>query len=154
MLCVCAFVIFFSAVSGVIEHVVALCGASHRLSVLLLGFLEMTGGVSAASALPTHVAPIAAAAITGWSGLSVAFQLGGLCGDRDISLKPYFISKAFCALLNAATVALVLSLLGGIDSLGASTHASLFLPVGSALAPLWLSLFIGGCVAIRPRRRG
>ena len=152
MLYVSAFVIFFSAASGVLEHLIELFGAPDSLSVLLLGILEMTGGVNAAAALPSPVAPIAAAAITGWSGLSVAFQLGGLCGDRDISLKPYFISKALCALLNAALVALALTLLGGISSLPASESVSLLLPVSHALSPLWLSLFIGGCVAIRPRK--
>lgn len=152
MLSICAFVIFFSAVSGVLGHLASLCNMPQAMSTVLQGILEMTGGVNAASALPYSVAPIAAAAVTGWSGLSVAFQLGGLCGEHRLSLKPYFLSKAFCAVFNSAAVMLALTLLGGISSLGGSESVSLLLPTSSLLTPLWLSLFVGGCVSIRPKK--
>ena len=109
---ICAFVIFFSALTGVLSEFLSRFGASEVASAALLGFFEMTGGVSAASALSLPLSCLLAAAIVGWSGLSVHFQMIGLCGERRMALAPYFASKLATAALNVLLVAIGMSLLG------------------------------------------
>ena len=111
MVSICAFVIFFSALTGVLSEFLSRFGASEAASAALLGFFEMTGGVSAASALSLPLSCLLAAAIVGWSGLSVHFQMIGLCGERRMSLAPYFASKLATAALNVLLVAIGMSLL-------------------------------------------
>ena len=124
MLYICAFVTFFSAIIGIIRsYAQALSMRGTPLS-LLLGFFEMTSGVSAASSLPCLSAALCAAAIIGWSGLSVHFQLISLFGDVKISFRPYFLAKALRSALNVIFVALGMMLLEGKISLAPSSSPS------------------------------
>ena len=112
MVSICAFVIFFSALTGVLREILSRFGANEAVSAALLGFFEMTGGVSAVSTLSLPLSCLLAAAIVGWSGLSVHFQMIGLCGEKRMALAPYFASKLATAALNVALVAIGMSLLG------------------------------------------
>lgn len=154
MLTICAFVVFFSALLGILSRFMSNIAIPDSLRSLLMGFFEMTSGVSAAANLPLKSAPVAAAAITGWSGLSVAFQLTGICGDTEVSLKPYFIAKVFCAIMNSALVTLALHFFGYAIPLSPTDSVTSLLPLLSPpTAPIWLSLFIGGCVLLRVKKR-
>lgn len=104
MLNVCAFVVFFSTLVGTLEYSVSALGIPDILAALGYGFFEMTSGISKASTLPAGGA-LVAAFISGWSGLSVHFQIMSICGT-DISYRPYLLSKFFQGLLNVLTVAL------------------------------------------------
>ena len=75
---------------------------------LLCGFLEMTGGISRASALTGDMGLILTAALAGWSGLSVHLQIMTLCGGRGLSFKPYLIAKAFQGVLCGVVTAVIL----------------------------------------------
>ncbi len=110
MLTVCAYVIFFSTLSGTLSCLVRVCGGMEpRLFALLCGFLELSGGISEASGLPDgRQALILTAAIAGWSGLSVHCQIAGICAGRHISLRPYITAKAVQAILCGAVMALIL----------------------------------------------
>ena len=110
MLTVCAYVIFFSTLSGTLSCLVRVCGGMEpRLFALLCGFLELSGGISEASGLPDgRQALILPAAIAGWSGLSVHCQIAGICAGRHISLRPYITAKAVQAILCGAVMALIL----------------------------------------------
>ena len=110
MLTVCAYVIFFSTLSGTLSCLVRVCGGMEpRLFALLCGFLELSGGISEASGLPDgRQALILTAAIAGWSGLSVHCQIAGICAGRHISLRPYITAKAVQAILCSAVMALIL----------------------------------------------
>ena len=112
MVSICAFVIFFSALTGVLREILSRFGANETVSAALLGFFEMTGGVSAVSTLSVPLSCLLAAAIVGWSGLSVHFQMIGLCGEKRMALAPYFASKLATAALNVLLVAIGMSLLG------------------------------------------
>jgi len=102
MLFICAFVVLFSSFSGMLRLFIDGVHMGDGVKALIFGFLEMTGGVSSASELPLRYAVPAVAAITGWSGLSVHFQLIGICGERRISFCPYFLAKAAGSVLCAA----------------------------------------------------
>lgn len=109
MLTVCAYVIFFSTLTGTLACLSrAVGGMPPTLYALLSGALEMSGGVCEASALPAPVSLILSAGIAGWSGLSVHCQVMTLAAGRGLSFKPYLIAKAAQGLLAAGLMALLL----------------------------------------------
>ncbi len=112
MLYVCAFVVFFSSVTGILRIYADAVRLPQALKTVLIGFFEMTGGVSAASSLPTYCACLCSAAIVGWSGLSVHFQLVSLCSDHKIAYRPYFAAKLVRGALDLILVAAGLSIFG------------------------------------------
>ena len=102
MLTVCAYVIFFSALTGALECAVSELGVVGSWGyTLLCGLLEITGGISQASTLSGGACLILTAAFAGWSGISVHCQVMTRCGGRGLSFKPYLIAKAFQGLLCA-----------------------------------------------------
>ncbi len=108
MLLICAYVVFFSALTGTLGQVLCTLGATETLRGTLTALFEMSSGVSALSALKsTTAAVILSAAALGWSGLSVHCQMLALCNGHKLSLRVYFVSK----LLQAALCALMLALL-------------------------------------------
>jgi sporulation integral membrane protein YlbJ len=104
MVSICAFVIFFSALTGVLREILSSFGVSEAAEAALLGFFEMTGGVSAVSTLSLPLSCLLAAAIVGWSGLSIHCQLLTLGDGRGLSYRFYFRSKLAQALLCAIFV--------------------------------------------------
>lgn len=110
MLTICAYVIFFSALTGALGSMIADGGhLSETAYTLLCGFLELTGGISEASGHSSvEMALILSAALAGWSGLSVHCQVLSLCGGRGLSFKPYLIAKVAQALIAGVAMALLL----------------------------------------------
>lgn len=110
MLTICAYVIFFSALTGALGSMIADGGhMSETAYTLLCGFLELTGGISEASGHSSvEMALILSAALAGWSGLSVHCQVLSLCGGRGLSFKPYLIAKVAQALIAGVAMALLL----------------------------------------------
>lgn len=110
MLYICAFVVFFSAVTGILNVYADAAKLPYELKTVIVGFFEMTGGVASAASLPRYSACLCTAAMIGWSGLSVHFQLVSLCSDHKIAFRPYFAAKLARALLNLLFVAVGLRL--------------------------------------------
>lgn len=98
MLYICAFLTFFSTFVGVVEYALGNFAFSDRVNTALLGFFELTGGIRSASEIPAE-GQYLAAAVAGWSGLSVHFQVMSVCQGCNISFKPYFLSKLVSAVL-------------------------------------------------------
>ena len=146
---ICAFVIFFSALTGVLRELLSYFDIGEIAGAALLGFFEMTGGVSAASALALPLSCLFAAAIVGWSGLSVHFQMIGLCEENRIALAPYFFSKLAIAALNVILVAIGMRLLG--DRIAFATPSAP--PVFLEPTVLPLHLFSVVVLALGVRRR-
>ncbi len=107
MMTVCAYVIFFSAITGALGCIVPSVGTAGEMGyTLLCGLLEMTGGIGQASALENaSLGVVLTAAFAGWSGISVHCQIMTLCGGRGISFKPYLLAKAAQGLLCGAIIA-------------------------------------------------
>ncbi len=102
---VCAFVIFFTAFLGTLRSALASVTLPKQANALLFGIFELTGGMSqAAAVLPREQGMMLAAFIAGWSGFSVHFQIMSLCTNRNISFKPYFVSKFAQGIVAAALV--------------------------------------------------
>lgn len=149
MLLICAFVVFFSAVVGYLRFFAERAAMPEWAMALTFGFFEMTGGVSAAAELPLSAAIPLAAALTGWSGLSVAFQFIGLCKEHRVSLRPYFFSKIASAAINSILVWSFMRLFGDRIAFGdGGSVSSLLLFSGNPVALLSVALFTGGCVML------
>ena len=103
LLQVCAFVVFFMALSALFSDIT---GLYHPL---LLGFLELTGGAARLGSGKADF--IMAAAILGWGGLSVHGQTAAVLADTGLRLPPYLLCKALQALLSAALAAALVSFL-------------------------------------------
>ncbi|MBQ9087087.1 MAG: hypothetical protein IJY47_07895 [Clostridia bacterium] len=110
MLKICAFVVFFATFVGTLEYLLSGLSLSPTLLTLCLGAWEMTGGVVRAAALSTLSREICAA-LVGWSGFSVHFQMISLCDGLPLSFRPYFLSRLLQALLNFTFVLCVLHFL-------------------------------------------
>ena len=93
MLTVCAYVTFFSSLLGCLGVLLERWGISETFFAAIFGFFEISGGVGmAAEITDTRIAILLAAAILGWSGLSVHLQISSVCKGR-IDLRPYFLAK-------------------------------------------------------------
>lgn len=109
MLTVCAYVIFFSALTGTLGEAFSGGGSLGETGyTLLCGLLEMTGGIGRAAAQGGSLGLVLTAAFAGWSGISVHCQIMTLCGGRGLSFKPYLLAKAFQGLLCGGVVAVML----------------------------------------------
>ena len=101
---VCAFVIFFTAFLGTLSSALSASALPPPLCAIIFGFFELTGGIAEAATLPHRTGAVVAAFISGWSGLSVHFQIMSICADRDVSFKPYFAAKLMQGALAAAII--------------------------------------------------
>lgn len=112
MLLICAYVVFFSALTGTLNLILASISVPHIVHVLLTSFFELSSGVGAAALLPNvMLAATFTAATLGWSGLSVHCQLLALCDGRGLSFRIYFTAKLLQALFCAALFTLLLHLI-------------------------------------------
>ncbi len=115
ILLVCAYVIFFSALMGTLNIVLAAFDLPASISTFLFCLFEISGGVSQASALGnTTLAAALCAFAAGWSGLSVHCQVLSVCDGKGFSFRAYFLAKLlqglFAALLFGLLVLLFPSL--------------------------------------------
>ena len=102
MLRICAFVVFFSALVGILEQ--CFLALSPALSAFTFGIFELTGGVSRAALCAPKTARLLCAALAGWSGFSVHFQIMGLCDDTPFSFGSYIVAKLIHGILNLLLV--------------------------------------------------
>jgi sporulation integral membrane protein YlbJ len=108
MLYICAFVLFFSAITNCLNAFISAFPLPAFISPLWLGFFEMTQGVSSAARIaPEGLGMLSAAIVSGWSGLSVHFQIMSICKSHTLSFRPYFLAKAATALFNASLFTLL-----------------------------------------------
>jgi sporulation integral membrane protein YlbJ len=104
MLYVCAYILFFSAMSGALGELLTHLQLGQSSMALIFGILEMSGGIMQASALSNPIAARQIAALLcGWSGISVHMQILSLCAGYSIRIKPYLTCKIlqglFCAVM-------------------------------------------------------
>lgn len=139
MLTVCAYVVFFSALTGTLSQMIqSLGGMSQGAYAALCGFFELSGGVSESAAWVGKSADtlwplVLTAAISGWSGLSVHCQIMTLCGGRGLSFKPYLLAKALQGLLCGGGMWVILSLIDPADLPPLSEAVAYLIPSVSEL---------------------
>ena len=96
MVRLCGFVVFFLVILALITD---LTGLNHPV---LLGFVELTSGVTALDGSRGNLAW--AAALLGWGGLSVHGQTAAVLSDTDLGLGRYFLGKILQAIFSAGVV--------------------------------------------------
>ncbi len=111
-LLICAYVLFFSTLTGAIGLILGRFEANQTTHAILSSLLELSGGVSAASGLADRrLARILTGAAVGWSGISIHCQMLSLCDGHHLSTRPYFIAKLVQA-VGCPLIMTLLSLLG------------------------------------------
>lgn len=98
LISVSAFVVFFSMISEVLKYFFNVISFNKILGICILGALEMTGGAALASTLGELGAPLAAA-ILGFSGISVLCQFISIEKEHKLPIMPYLLSKMLLAAL-------------------------------------------------------
>lgn len=103
MILICACVIFFSSLTEAIRQPLCSLGLPDIIQKLLLGTVEITGGVLSLSDLTPYAFKCAVCAFfLGWSGLSIHFQIIAMCDGYGLSFKRFFFTKLMQGLLCAA----------------------------------------------------
>lgn len=113
MLLICANVVFFSVLIGVLKPILIQFGFGESATKLLLGTFEITRGVIFCSEPGNGglIPLLACAFFIGWSGICVHFQVISLCDCEDLSFKRYFLLKLLQGIICTAIVWIVFSLL-------------------------------------------
>ena len=146
MLSICSFVIFFSALGATVQVYLAAMPLPDSAASLIRGIFELTGGVFSLS-LADASAPLFAAAIIGWSGLSIHFQFVSICAETKINVLSYFLSKILRSLLDVCIIFVLLQLFP--CDFGSDTSA--FLPVPYAphlLSAIPLAVFTASAISL------
>lgn len=108
MLSVCAYVIFFSAVIGILDALPWRGEAASVIKTFLFGFFEISSGMKAAASLSDpHLGFILSALFMGWSGLSVHGQIVTVTANRGVFYHRYFGAKALQGILCAGIAAVI-----------------------------------------------
>lgn len=107
ILTVCAYVVFFSAFCGTLTATLETLSLPQPVRAAVFCLFELSGGVSAASKLPTWQSDLLTAFAVGWSGLSVHCQVLSICDGRGLHCGAYFRSKLLQAVLTATEFWLV-----------------------------------------------
>jgi sporulation integral membrane protein YlbJ len=145
MLTICAYVIFFSALTGALSGMLnSIGGINQVVHTLFCGFFELSGGISEAATLVGETTEpwlplVLTAVIAGWSGLSVHFQIITICGGRELSFKPYFFAKILHGILSGLLMYITLSLIDPTQ-----------LPPVSKTVAAWMPLFNSIQLGITP----
>ena len=109
MLTVCAYVTFFSALVGCLGSLLLRFSLPDEVLACIFGFFELSSGVGTAAELGNPLrATLLCALFSGWSGLSVHFQIMTVCSSHNISCKPYIIAKAAQSVICAALMMLLM----------------------------------------------
>ena len=98
-LAVCGYVVFFSALLGLLTPL-SLLPPLYRAAAA--GFLELGSGIAALAGLaPTPTSLAVAALMLGWGGLSVQCQTLSVFADTDIKCARHLAGRALCGGLSA-----------------------------------------------------
>ncbi|MBQ7318798.1 MAG: hypothetical protein IJW97_01270 [Clostridia bacterium] len=148
MLGIVATVLFFGALLGALDAIpLPRLSALRLLPCLLAGALEITSGVCEAASLGQGMlAPVLCAAVVGWGGLSVHYQLIVACDGFALPIARFRVMRLLQALLCGGGMALLLHL-GWlqIPTGGGSTQSGLLLRLdGTDTAWLLYALLCSG----------
>ena len=147
-----SFVVFFSMIGEIVEYFLASVIKSESLFALIFGAMEMTGGVARASVLGIKGAPIAAA-ILGFSGISVLCQLVAITKDHKLPIAKYILSKLVCAASEFLFAMLVIRFFGEFLEIGEPCVPSFALYGENYLTLALFALFLCACfLALREEK--
>ena len=108
ILSVCGFIVAFSVFIRVMTN--GIFQDASLLSAGVGGFFEVTRGCLDASSLSASLSQrlLLCAAMMGFAGMCVHFQVIGIISKTDLSLRPYILGKIMCAALSVLILLLLL----------------------------------------------
>lgn len=110
---ICAYIVFFSAISAAAGAVLSRFGAPAVFSAPISCLLELSGGIAEAAALSDpRAATLLCAAAVGWTGFSVHFQTFSVCDTPSLRFGRYLLCKGLQAVLCLGFAVLWLSVRG------------------------------------------
>ncbi len=109
MISICAFIIAFSVISGLILYF--LPGAGIFLSSFIKGIFEMMSGIISAKDVSFPQNYVILSFFSGFSGICVIFQVSYVCSLYGLSAKKFIYSRLICAFLMPVAAVLLLLLL-------------------------------------------
>ena len=139
-----AFVVFFSMIGEVAKYLLAPRVDNDVFFSLLFGAMEMTGGVAKAASLGALGAPIAAA-ILGFSGVSVLCQLIAVTKNHRLPIGAYLLAKLFCAAAGFLSTMLLIRFFGEFLQIGEPYVPSFALYGENRLTLALFSFFLCAC---------
>ena len=103
MLCVCGFVVFFSAFVGALDGYITSVIGKTAAADAVFGFFEITVGLSriTSSSMSAGVVFVMCAMASAWSGLSVHLQVISLCSETVFPISKYFLANLAKAAVGA-----------------------------------------------------
>ena len=113
MLCVCGFVVFFSAFVGALDGFVCSMMGESVITDAIFGFFEITVGLSRITSadISAPITFVLCAAASAWSGLSVHLQVISLCSDTVFPISKYFLANLAKSAVGALLALVCLPLL-------------------------------------------
>ena len=108
MLYVCAYVIFFGTLSGILGQLLYGAGIEQSQIALLSGLLELSGGITQATLIENRTLALwISALLCGWSGFSVHLQVLSLCDHAAAHRGVDMLRYLFCKMLQGIFSALL-----------------------------------------------
>ena len=96
----CSYIIFFSVLSGAVCDIVAKLGVNNSLvETVLFGLFEASSGVIHSSSLFGNERIMLVCFICAFSGISIIFQIAGICSPYGISIKKFILSRLLSSIL-------------------------------------------------------
>ncbi|MBO7303571.1 MAG: hypothetical protein J6U68_05245 [Clostridia bacterium] len=153
LISISAFVVFFSAIGRVLEEFFEHIALNETASTLILGSLEMTSGATSAATLGEKGAPLAAA-ILGFSGISVLCQFISAFGKHKAPILPYLLSKLVFASTLFLCSSIALHFFGNTIGITSPSAPSFLLYQETDLSTALFALFLCACfIALNRRKR-
>ena len=92
---ICGTVLFFYIMISIISNILGASSDSGMLYPIIAGIFEVSSGIYSLTALDISIYHklLLSAAILGWAGFSVHFQIMYILKDLKLSLRPYFTGK-------------------------------------------------------------
>lgn len=150
---VSAFVVFFSMICELLKYFFDLINLNSFLEACILGGLEMTGGAALASSLGEAGAPLAAA-ILGFSGVSVLCQFISICKEHNLPIAPYVLAKLFLAAIEFLITLAAVNLFSNVISISSPCTPSFILYRENNISMALFALFICACfIAVSGEKR-
>ena len=118
----CFFIAFFCVITSHLSNLFQILNIHNPLTIIFLGGLELSSGVTLLDALPAATAFVAAAALLGWNGICIHCQVLSCCANKNISLRLYFLGKLLHIALSTAVSCIVVRFLPYVLTCSTGTH--------------------------------
>ena len=100
-LIMCTYILFFYVLAGITSDILSttLSAGNNVITAIVTAILEMTSGIAESNVFSGNEKAVFIAFTSAFSGISIIFQLDGICAQAGISIKKYIYSRLLCSVL-------------------------------------------------------